>query len=155
MLRTITADNVLRLMQPVLGQRFPLGTGLTEQTARLLQGYQPHRESFGELTHRLQECIFSCLYAHLGSAMLLQLEDGRVRRILLQDVEYLTDLCGGLVLMALPAGDISLEQLRQMAMSGGSLGAMQALLYRYGDSLPEMERETLHRILRENGAETP
>lgn len=152
MLRSITADDVLRLMQPVLGARFPRGTGLDEQTAQLLRAYQPRRESFDSLLHRLQECIFSGVYAYLGSAMLLQLEDGRVRRIMLQDVEHLTDLCSGLVLMTLPAGEVTLEQLRQMAMSGGSLGAMQALLHRYGDALPEMERQTIERILRENGA---
>ena len=151
MAHAITAEEVLRILSPVLGERFPHQTGLDEQAAQVLRAWQPAREPFEELVHRLQECLFGGVYAYLGSAMLLQLEDGRVRRILLGDIEYLTDLCSGLALMALPSGAVSLEELRQMAMSGGSLGAMHALLRRYGDSLPEMERATVERILRENG----
>ena len=124
---------------------------MDEQAAQALRGFQPRKESLARLVARLKDGLFGCVYAQLGSAMLLQLEDGRVRRILLADIEYMADLLSGLALMALPGGDITLEQLREMAMSGGSLGAMYALYRRYGDSLPEMEVQTLARILRENG----
>lgn len=147
----INPQDVLNALIPVLGERFPRGTGLDGQLAQLLAAWQPRREPFDRLLGRLTDCIFSGVYAHLGSAMLLQLEDGRVRRIMLADVEYLADVCSGFALMALPSGEITLEALRQMAMCDGSLGAMHALLVRYGDSLPEMERETIARILRENG----
>lgn len=150
----IESQDVLQMLSPVLGTRFPQGTGLDERMAQVLMQYQPRREPFDRLLARLKDHLFSGVYAHLGSAMLLQLEDGRVRRITLADIEYLADLLSGLALLALPGGEVSLESLREMAMCSGSLGAMLALLHRYGDSLPAMERETLTRILRENGVTT-
>ncbi len=147
----IETQDVLNVLSPVLGVRFPHETGLDEHLAQVMCAWQPRRESFDRLLARLKDSLFSGVYAYLGSAMLLQLEDGRVRRIMLTDIDYLVDLCSGLLLMALPANEVSLEQTRQMAMADGSLGAMFALLRRYGDSLPEPERQTLARILRENG----
>ena len=117
----------------------------------MLCSYQPRREDRSVFLARLKDRIFGGIYDYLGSAMLLQLEDGRVRRIMLEAIDYLADLCGGLALMALPSGEVTLEMLRQLAMGNGSLGAMYALLRRYGDALPAMERDTLARILRENG----
>lgn len=151
MIRPITAADVMPILTPVLGERFPRGTQLDEQLAALLSARLPQRGSIDDRLRSLHDCILRCLYEQLGAAMLLQLEDGRVRRIMLEDVDYLTDLCGGLLLTNLPGDVISLEELRHRAMVGGSLGAMAALLRRYGDSLPEMERLTLSRILQENG----
>lgn len=147
----IDAQSVLQVMSPVLGVRFANGTGLDEQTAQVLRSYQPRREDRAVFLARLKDRIFGGIYNYLGSSMLLQLEDGRVRRIMLEDIDYLVDVCFGVLLLALPAGEISLEELRGMAMGEGSLGAMRALLTRYGDSLPEMEQMTLRRILLENG----
>lgn len=147
----ITNEDVLQLLSLVLGTRFPLGTGLDERMTQVLISYQPRRESFDRFLARLKDNLFTGIYAHLGSAMLLQLEDGRVRRVMLEDIDYLADLCSGLALLSLPGGEVSLESLRELAMCSGSLGAMYALLRRYGDALPAMEQETLARILRENG----
>ncbi|MBQ2953805.1 MAG: hypothetical protein IJE07_09670 [Clostridia bacterium] len=147
----ISPTDVLQLLAPALGVRFPRETGLDERVAQALLSYQPRRESFDRLLARLKDNIFAGVYQHLGSAMLLQLEDGRVRRIMLADIDHLADLCSGLALMAQPPGAVTLEMLRELAMCNGSLGAMYALVRRYGDSLPAMERDTLARILRENG----
>ena len=142
---------VLRAMSPVLGERFPHATGLDQSVAQVLAGYQPRQENLSVFLARLKDRIFGGIYDYLGSAMLLQLEDGRVRRILLSDVDYLVNVCFGVLLLELRGHEISLEELRELAMVDGSLGAMRALLVRYGDSLPEMEQATLRRILLENG----
>ena len=152
MTRPITAQDDLTRLSPVLGVRFPTVTQLDEQLARILSACPRRRERIDACLQSLHDCLLGCLYENLGSAMLPQLEDGRVRRILLEDIDRLTDLLSGLLLMALPGSEVSMEELRQRAMLGGSLGAMQALLCRYGDSLPEMERATIARILTENGA---
>lgn len=152
MTRPITAADVLTILTPVLGERFPCHMQLHEQLARIINTRIPPRGSIEDRLRSLHDCLLNCLYSQLGATMLLQLEDGRVRRIRLEDVDHLTDLCGGLLLMTLPGNAISLEELRHRAMAGGSLGAMYALLRRYGDSLPEMERAMLERILQENGA---
>lgn len=150
--RPITAADVLAILSPVLGVRFPRHMQLDEQLAGIINMRIPPRSSIEDRLRSLHDCLLNCLYSQLGAAMLLQLEDGRVRRIRLEDIDHLTDLCGGLLLMTLPGSAITLEELRHRAMAGGSLGAMYALLRRYGDSLPEMERTTLERILQENGA---
>ena len=81
----IDPADIVQVMRPVLGERFPVGTGLAETAAQVLRGYQPRREERSVFLARLKDRIFSGIYEYLGSAMLLQLEDGRVRRILLSD----------------------------------------------------------------------
>lgn len=147
----IDVQDVLKVMTPVLGERFARGTGLDAQIAQVLAAWQPRREERSVFLARLKDRIFGGIYSYLGSAMLLQLEDGRVRRVLLGDVDYLVDVCFGVLLCAMPPCDIAAEELRQMAMGEGSLGAMRALLLRCGDTMPDMERETYRRILLENG----
>ena len=147
----ITTEAVIQAMAPVLGRRFPEATGLAERAATVLRRHEPRREAPQMLCARLKDLIFGELYEQLGSMMLLRREDGLVYKIMLQDVDRVVDAVHGVLLEALTPPDMSLESLRAYAMQEGSLGAMKALLRRYGDSLPEMEKEMLRRILRENG----
>lgn len=147
----IRTEAVLQAMSPVLGVRFPEATGLAERAAQLLSRYEPRREPAEMLCARLKDLIFGELYEQLGSMMLLRREDGLVYKVMLQDVDRLVDSVHGVLLETMTPPDISLESLRSYAMMQGSLGAMRALLRRYGDSLPQMEKDMLRRILRENG----
>ena len=147
----ITTEAVVRAMMPVLGRRFPEATGLAERACVVLRRHEPRRESPQILCARLKDLIFGEIYEQLGSMMLLRREDGLVYKIMLQDVDRVVDAVHGVLLEAMTPPDISLESLRAYAMQEGSLGAMKALLRRYGDSLPEMEKEMVRRILRENG----
>lgn len=147
----IRTEAVLQAMSPVLGRRFPQETGLAERAAQALRRHEPRREEADVLLARLKDVIFGELYEQLGSMMLLRREDGLFCKIMLQDVDRLVDAVYGVLLEAMTPPDISLEALRSYAMMRGSLGAMRALLRRYGDSLPGMEKEMLRRILRENG----
>jgi len=147
----IRTEAVLHAMSPVLGVRFPQATGLAERAAEALRRHEPRKEPPELLRARLKDLIFGELYEQLGSMMLLRREDGLVYKIMLQDIDRVVDAVHGVLLETLPPPDISLESLRSYAMMEGSLGAMRALLKRYDDSLPEMEKDMLRRILRENG----
>ena len=146
----IRVNEVRRVLQPVLGTRFVTETALCDHAAEILRAYQPGRESPDELCRRLKESIFADLYDLLGHQMLLRLDNGAVRRILLQDVDFMVDETVGVLLDVMQPPHITLEGLRAFAMERGSLSAMRVLLERYDEQLPEMEKEMLRRILREN-----
>ena len=144
-----TAD-VRAALSPILGLRFVTETPLCDQTADLLRAYRPPRMTLEDLTRQVKNSIFGCLFELLGHQMLLRLENGAVRRILLQDVDFMVDQALGVLLEAMPPSEISLEWLRGYAMERGSVAAMRVLLSRYGDALPEPEKEMLRRIISEN-----
>lgn len=146
----IRTNEVRRVLQPVLGTRFVTETALCEHAAEILRRHQPGRETPGALQRQLKEQIFADLYELLGYQMQLRLENGAVRRILLRDVDFMVDECVGVLLDVMQPPDISLEGLRAYAMQEGSLSAMRVLLERFGGLLPQMEREMLERIIREN-----
>ena len=144
----IRTTEVRRVLQPVLGTRFVTETPLCEHVAALLRAHHPGRTTWQELCRALKEQIFADLYELLGHQMLLRLDNGMVRRILLQDVDFMVDEAVGVLLDVME--DITLAELRAFAMERGSLAAMRVLLERFGRELPEMEQEMLHRIIREN-----
>lgn len=146
----IRTVDVRQAMRPVLGVRFTEETPLCDQAAELLRAYRPSRMTMNDLYRQMKNGIFGCLFELLGHQMLLRLDNGAVRRILLQDVDYLVDQAVGVLLEAMPPADLPMEQLRAHAMDRGSLAAMRLLLTRYDNALPEMEKEMLRRILREN-----
>lgn len=146
----IRTTEVRRVMQPVLGTRLTAETPLCEHVAEVLRHYRPALETADELCTRLKDVIFGGLYELLGYQMMLQMDNGAVRRIFLRDVDYLVDESVGLLLGVMEEPEITLEGLRTYAMEQGSLAAMRVMLQRYGNELPAMEREMLQRILREN-----
>ena len=147
---SIRTSDVRRALSPVLGVRFTEETPLCEQAAELLRSYRSSRMTMEELCRQMKNVIFGSLFELLGHQMLLRLESGVVRRILLQDVDFMVDQAVGVLLGAMEPPEITLEWLRSFAMERGSLAAMQLLLTRYDHALPEMEKEMLRRILREN-----
>lgn len=146
----IRTSEVRRVLQPVLGTRLTTETALCEHAAETLRRHQPGRETPQTLQRLLKERIFADLYELLGYQMLLRLDNGAVRRILLKDVDFMVDECLGVLLDAMQPPDVTLEGLRAFAMQEGSLSAMRVLLERFGTQLPDMEREMLQRIIREN-----
>lgn len=146
----IRATEIRRVLQPVLGTRFVTETALCDRAAETLRAYRPGRVTPDELCRQLKELIFAELYEQLGHQMLLRLENGALRRILLRDVDFMVDEVVGVLLDVMQPPEISLEGLRGFAMQRGSLAAMRVMLERYGDEMSEMEKEMLRRIIREN-----
>lgn len=147
---SIRTAEVQRVFRPVLGGRLTSETWLCERVAELLRGYRPSRTTMDGLCAQLKNLIFGELYELLGTQMLLQMDNGAVRRIMLRDVDFLVDEAAGVLLDVMAPPEITLEGLRAFAMERGSLAAMRVLLERYDDALPEMEKEMLRRIIREN-----
>lgn len=146
----IRTVEVQRVFRPVLGTRLTSETWLCERVAELLRGHRPGRTTMEALCAQLKNLIFGDLYELLGAQMLLQTDNGAVRRIMLRDVDFMVDEALGVLLDVMGPPEITLEGLRAFAMERGSLSAMRVLLERYGDALPDMEKEMLRRIIREN-----
>lgn len=146
----IRTAEVRRVMQPVLGTRLTAETPLCEKVAEVLRQYRPARATADELCDQIKDVIFGALYELLGYQMMLQMDNGSVRRIFLRDVDYLVDESVGLLLGVMEEPEITLEGLRAYAMERGSLAAMRVMVTRYGHELSAGEKEMLQRIIREN-----
>ena len=147
---SIRVNEVRRALQPMLGTQLVTQTALCDHAADMLRRHQPGKESPQQLQRQLKECLFADLYELLGHQMLLRMDNGVVRRILLRDVDFMVDECLGVLLDAMNPPEITMAGLRAFAMERGSLSAMRVLLERFGEELPDMEREMLRRIIREN-----
>ena len=146
----IRPEDVRAALEPMLGTRFVLTTPICGDTAYCLSLYAPSCMTLDDMYTKVKECIFGCLYDALDQGMVLTLENGVRLRLRLKDVETLADAALGVLLDALPGGQLPLEFLRGYALDSGLLCAMRVLLQRYGAVLPSMEREMLARIIREN-----
>lgn len=146
----IHAEDVCTALAPMLGERFVAQTPLCQHAAECLRKYAPSCMTLGEMLDRVRECIFGDLYNALGQGMVLTLESGVRLRIRMRDVDTLADAALGVLMDALPADQLPLENLRSFALQSGLLCAMRVLLQRYGSVMPSMEREMLIRIVREN-----
>ncbi len=146
----VRAEDVRAALEPMLGTRFVAATPLCEHAAACLRQFAPARMSLGDMYLRVKDSIFGDLYEALGQGMLLTLENGVRLRIRLRDIDTLADEALGVLLDALPADVLPLENLRSFALDSGLLCAMRVLLQRYGTVLPRMERDMFVRIIREN-----
>lgn len=146
----LRTETLQRTLAPLLGPRFVAMTPLCFNAAAILNRYDPARLPLGEVSRLVWDSIFGDLYDQLGERMLLQLENGTLLKIRLQDVDVLADEAMGALLRQIPPADMPMDELRSYAMGSSSIAAIRLLLERYDRLLPLKEREVLERIIREN-----
>lgn len=146
----IHAKSVRDALEPMLGARFVNTTPLCGDAADCLSLYAPSCMTLGAMYDRVKDVIFGDLYEALGQGMVLTLESGVRLRLRLKDVDTLADAALGVLMDALAPPALTLESLREYAFGTGSLSALRVLLQRYGNQLPELERNMLIRIIKEN-----
>lgn len=150
MMTRVPAETIQKTFAPLLGPRFVAMTQLCANAAAQLNRYDPARLPLSEVSKLVWDSIFGDLFDLLGERMLLQLENGTLLKIRLQDVDVLADEAMGALLRQIPPAEMPLDALRRHAMDSGSIAAIRLLMERYDRVLPLAEREVLERILREN-----
>lgn len=146
----VRTQEVRDALAPMLGRRLTEQTALCDHAAETMRRYLPGRMTLEEMTRQVRDAIFGDLFELLGHRMLLQLDNGVVLRIRLEDVDLLADAAMGVLLDVLPPAVLPLDALREHAMCSGSLSAMRVLLQRWERLLPPGEGDMLRRIIREN-----
>ena len=144
----------LGLMRKTLRDCF--GSVLAEDSSffdgavRVLRSYAPGKDSFGDVSRRMEEYLFNALYDRLGPGMTLKQDDGLFRRIRLADLPVLADHALYPLFAGLKPWSVDYERVHAWWMESGSLSAMKALYFRFRDFLPAEDRLLIERIVREN-----
>ena len=146
----VRTKDVQSALAPMLGLSFVQRTEVCSRAAPVLGGYVPGQTTLDEMFEQVRDVIFGELFTRLGQRMLLQLDNGVIIRIRLEDVDRLADAALGVLLDALQPPALTLDILRDYAMRTGAVCAMRVMLERYGKSLTRSEQEMLARIIREN-----
>lgn len=132
-----------------------LGTAMTENTtiafdlANVLRRYSPFRQSLDELCEELNSFLFRALHSYLGSAMSIRLDDGRIRRIPVREIEPMADDLMGVLFDSLSVYSVNFELLNSYALTHESLAALRVLYQKYADMMNPAEREMLISIVRD------
>ena len=146
----IRGARVREVLLPYLGSNTLGQTALTDHATEALRRFSPHQDSIEALAQRLADMLFGELYACLGPRMTLQLDDGRLARVLVADIPDIADGLLGVLFDSLPDSEVTLDMIRDYALRATSLSAMRALLTRFGDLQSPEEEAILRRIIRDN-----
>ena len=139
-------DTLLRCFGAALAEDASLVEGIRE----VLEDFRPGRDSFADLSVKMEHFLFNALYERLGPGMSFRGDDGSRRRILLSDLPLLTDQMLFPLFASLKPWSVDYERLRSWWMESGSCAAMIALLLTFSDFLSSQDRLVLKRAILEN-----
>ena len=123
---------------------------MIEGVSRVLESFVPGRESFGDLSRRMEDFLFNALYDRLGPGMTFRMEDGSAQRIRLSDLPRLADEMLYPLFATFKPWSLHYERLHAWWMETGSFSAMRALYLHFSAFLPEQDRLLIERVVREN-----
>ena len=123
---------------------------LVEGVARVLDSFVPGRESFSDLSRRMEDFLFNALYDRLGPGMTLRMDNGVTERIRLSDLPRLADEMLYPLFASFKPWSLHYERLHSWWMESGSFSAMRALYLHFSDFLPDQDRLLIERVVREN-----
>lgn len=146
----MTAGSVRDALRLRLGSAVAEYPGFSEGVLRILRGYVSSRDTFHDLSLRMEDYLFNALYDCLGPAMTLPLDGGMSRRFLMSELPAAADEALFPLFEALSPSAAQYARLHDYWMSSGSPSALRALLLNYRDYLPPEESALMERIIREN-----
>ena len=124
--------------------------GIWDKTASILNRYAPYKDTFADLSARLEDALFNAVYEHLGPSMSAQMNDGTVRRIRTSEFRDAADDVMGVLFDNLKVYSVTYDSLHEYCMTAGSYSAMRVLYTRYQEFMPASERKIIARIIRDS-----
>ena len=124
--------------------------GIWDRTASVLNRYAPYKDTFADLSARLEDALFNAVYEHLGPSMSAQMNDGTVRRIRTSEFRDAADDVMGLLFDTLKPYSVTYDSLHSYCMETGSFAALRVLYTRFAGFMPSSERSLIARIIRDS-----
>ncbi|MBQ8655284.1 MAG: hypothetical protein IJ507_10155 [Clostridia bacterium] len=146
----IRISDVRRALRPALGSDMVDGTDVAEQAAHTLRSYAPYRDTFETLSERLKNVLFNALYTSVGPSMTVRLDNGRMERIRLGDLEAIADDCMYALFDGLTVYSVNFQNLKDYTLRSESLSALRVLWEKYDAFQSGEEKALMARIIREN-----
>lgn len=134
--------------------RFWVGTALVDNTsllqeiAAILRRYSPYRQTLDELRDVLERHLFHALHQILGVSMTVRMDSGALRRIMVKDLEIITDDLMGILFDSLSVYSVTYELLNDYALNHESLSSLRVLYQKYSKMMTEEERDVLLYIIK-------
>ncbi len=124
--------------------------GILDPLAALLNSYAPYKDSFPDLSVRVEDCLFNLLYERLGASMSVRMNDGTVRRIRTAELKDAADDVMGGIFSHLKVYSVNYDSLHAYCMESGSFSAMKTLYLNYDEFMTPGEKEVLARVIRDS-----
>lgn len=147
MAAAIREYDVMEALRPWLGTAIVQNTAVAREAATVLRRYSPYRQSLDELRDELESGLFHLLHKTLGVSMTVRLDDGNLRRILVKDLEPMTDDLMGVLFDSLSVYSVTYELLNAYALSHESLASLRVLYQKYSDMMSPPERSMILSII--------
>ena len=141
---------VRNALRNCFGSSLAEDAAMAEGVSQVLDAFVPGRESFADLSRRMEDYLFNALYERLGPGMALRMKDGTTARIRLSDLPRLADEMLYPFFASLKPWSVHYERLHAWWMESGSFSAMRALYLHFSDFLPDQDRLLIERVVREN-----
>lgn len=148
MAAAIREIDVKEALRPWLGTALLENTPIAFDAANLLRGYSPYRQSLDELQKALDKFIFNALHTYVGVGMSVRVDDGRIRRIFVKDVEVIADDLMGVLFDSLSVYSVNFELLNAYALTHESLSSLRVLYLKYQQMMTLEERDMLLSIVK-------
>lgn len=145
----IRTERVRQLLSQWIGAKLAGELPIAEAAAQVLRAYVPRKTPLAQIARQLEDVLFRGLYAALGRGMTVQLDNGVLRRIRMDELPEMADDVLLALLEAMDVYAVSYGILREYAMETGSRSALAVLYARYGSFQTTEELTWLARVLRE------
>lgn len=146
----IRTQSVRDALRPRLGSAMVEGCDVADRAASVLRSYAPYRDSLEDLSERLCNVLFDCLYGILGPSMTVRLDDGHMQRIHMRELPDIADDAMGALFEGMTVYSVNYNTLKDYSMRTGSLSAMRVLYQQYDEFQSPEEKAIIARIIRDN-----
>lgn len=144
----MSVTEIRALLRPWLGEELLSHCDICAQAEELLQAFEPATGDIEMLFQRLSTLFFSTVREYTRRAMCVRLDDGRIMRVRVDDIDQMADEALYLRLRLLPHSAFQCSRLRQYAMTHDSLSALRALYVDFAAFQTEDERAFIERMIR-------
>ena len=144
----VQEESAARVLRPWLGAAFLSACDICAQVCGALNGFPAEDGDLGELAQRLGSLLFHAVRTLTEGDMRVLLDDGRVVRVRVDDIDQMADELLFLVLRGLPRSAWQYGRLRSFALSHESLSALRALYQRFSSFQTEDELALIARTVR-------
>lgn len=141
-------DSVARVLRPWLGAAFLAACEICEKACAELNAFSTEDGDPAALSSRLSTLLFHQVRSLTEGDMRVLLDDGRVVRIRVDDIDQMADELLYLALCRLPHNAWQYARLREFALSHESLSALRALYEQFSAFQTEDELNLIARTVR-------
>ena len=141
-------DSVARMLRPWLGAAFLAACDICAKASAELNAFSPEDGDPAALSQQLSTLLFHQVRSLTEGDMRVLLDDGRVIRIRVDDIDQMADELLYLALCRLPRNTWQYGRLRQYALSHESLSALRALYQQFAAFQTEDELALIARTVR-------